>query len=124
MPVVSTGRLTTSAEILLDAVLAGGHSVQWGRGTDGRTTFYWARVTPHRSASVRNVRAGDSESLMAKVTDIASSDPSGHMVAGFADPLRHCDRCGSELSFDAEAAAVFACARASTEHGHTEITPL
>jgi len=121
---MSTGRLTTSAEILLDAVLADGHSVQWGRGTDGRSAFYWARVTPHRSASVRNVRAGDSESLMAKVTDVAGSDPSGHMIAAFSDPLRHCERCGAELSFDAEAPAVFACARSSTERGHTEVTPL
>jgi hypothetical protein len=121
---VSTGRLTTSAEILLDAVLEAGHSVQWGRGTDGRTAFYWARVTPHRSASVRNVRAGDSESLMAKVTDVVASDPSGHMVAAFSDPLRHCARCGTELSFDAEASAIFACARASSERGHTQVTSL
>lgn len=121
---MTSARLTTSAEILLDAVLDAGHTVQWGRATDGRTAFYWARVTPHRSASVRNVRAGDGESLMAKVTDVASSDPSGHMVAAFSDPLRHCDRCGAELSFDAESAAVFACARASSEPGHTEVTPL
>ncbi|MDX1690734.1 MAG: hypothetical protein R3290_06905 [Acidimicrobiia bacterium] len=121
---MSTARITASAETLLDTVLAEGHSVQWGRATDGRTAFFWARVTPHRSASVRNVKAGDTDSLMAKVADVARSDPSGHVVGSFADPLRHCERCGAELSFDAESRAVFACARAGTESGHTEIVPL
>ena len=124
MPAVSSARITASAEIQLDAVLAAGHSVQWGRATDGRTAFYWARVTPHRSATVRNVKAGDTESLMSKVSSVAAADPSTHMIGSFSDPLRNCELCGSELSFDSESPAIFRCARVGTEPGHSEVTPL
>ncbi len=114
-------RLTPTAAAELARIQDQGHSVIWGRGTDGRTTFFWARITPHRSVAVRVVTAGDAVTLMDKAAHAASEDGSRQLVSSLADPLRTCSICGSELSFDPSAATPFACPLGS---GHDAVTPV
>lgn len=103
---------------------ADGHSIHWGRATDGRSAFYWARVTPRRTAGERNVRAADADGLVAKVHEIVTAPASEHVVAALSDPLRSCLSCGSQLSFEGGDTTVFACPRAGTGPGHTVVRPL
>jgi len=95
--------------------------VLWGRGTDGRTSFFWARVTPRGSVTVRTLRASDGLALVDKAVQAADADPSGQLVASLADPFRSCSTCGAEMSFENSAEAVFACPRGD---GHDVIRPL
>jgi hypothetical protein len=114
-------RLTPTASARLERIRGGGHSVTWGRGTDGRTTFFWARVTPHRSVAVRVVTASDVQTLMEKAEHATGIDPADQLVASFADPLRSCRVCGSELSFDDGAETPFACPMGA---GHDAVHPV
>ena len=93
----------------------------WGRGTDGRTTFFWARITPHRSVAVRVVTASDAVTLMDKAAFAANEDDSNQLVASLADPLRSCSVCGNELSFDPSGAAPFSCPMGD---GHDAVRPV
>ena len=122
MPV--SPRLTPSAAARLERMRAAGHSIRWGRGSDGRSAFYWARVTPNRTASERNVRAADGDALITKVEEVVSVDTAAHLVAALADPFRSCGLCGSELSFEGDGPELFACPRSHSEPGHTVITAL
>jgi len=122
--VPATPRLTPAAAAALERMQAEGHSVHWGRAGDGRTAFYWARVTPRSTATGRNVRAADADGLVAKVEAVVRADPSSHVVAALSDPLRSCDLCGSELSFQGDEVIVFACPRAEAEPGHTVVRAL
>jgi hypothetical protein len=101
--------LTPNADRLLQSLHEAGHTVSWGLAGDRRTTFYWARVTPHRTATVRNVVAGDPQTLIEKVRQAASLDPDQQLVASLADPLRTCSVCNAELSFDEDSPTPFRC---------------
>jgi hypothetical protein len=114
-------RLTPTAAAELERLETAGHSVAWGRGTDGRTTFFWARITPHRSVGVRVVTAGDAVTLMDKAAYAAGIESSDQLVASLSDPLRTCSVCGSELSFDQSAQFPFACPMGS---GHDAVRPV
>ena len=120
----STSPLTPPAAAALVRIRGEGHTVHWGRAGDGRTAFYWARVTPRGTATGRNVRAADGDGLVARVEAVVGADPGGHVVAALSDPLRSCDRCGSELSFQGDEVIVFTCPRADTEPGHTVVRAL
>jgi hypothetical protein len=120
MPV--SPRLTAAAEARLERMQSEGHSIRWGRGSDGRSAFYWARVTPSRTASERNVRAADGDALITKVEEVVGADPASHLVAALSDPFRSCVLCESELSFNEDGTAVFACPRSHLAPGHTVIT--
>jgi hypothetical protein len=100
---------------------AAGHSVAWGRGTDGRTTFFWARVTPRGTVVVRTVTAADAQTLMEKAGQAAGLDAEAQLVASFSDPLRSCSRCGAEMSFDGAAERPLACPRGA---GHDFVVPV
>lgn len=113
-------RLTDRATRTLDDLRASGHSIAWGRGSDGRTNFYWARITPNRTSAIRVAKAPDGDSLMGKVTMIIGEDPATHLIAGFADPLRFCPRCNTETSFDEDGPVVFACA---ADQAHLTVRP-
>jgi hypothetical protein len=95
--------------------------VAWGRGTDGRTTFFWARVTPHRSVAVRTVTATDVQTLMEKAGHAAGVDPGEQLIASLSDPLRSCRVCGAELSFDEASDRPFACPMG---RGHDAVRPV
>lgn len=119
-----TPRLTPAASAHLERLRSEGHSIHWGRGSDGRSAFYWARVTPRSTATERNVRAADGDGLVTKVSGIIAADPSSHVVAALSDPLRSCPLCGAEPSFDPDGPSVLTCPKAGTEPGHLEVTPL
>lgn len=105
-------RLTPTAADRLARLRRAGHSVAYGRATDGRTTFFWARVTPHGSVVVRTVTAGDVQTLVEKAAHVTETDPGAQLVASFTDPLRSCRLCGAELSFDEGSGEdVFTCPR-------------
>jgi hypothetical protein len=116
--------LAPPAAAQLERLRADGHTVHWGRAGDGRSTFYWARVTPRGTAAGRNVRAGDGDALIVKVAEVASTEPASHVIAALSDPFRSCAGCGAELSFDGDGDTVFACPRATGEPGHTVVTAL
>jgi hypothetical protein len=116
--------LAPSAAARLERLRNDGHTVHWGRGSDGRSGFYWARVTPRHTAIGRNVRAGDGDALITKVEDVVRTDAPSHVIAALSDPFRSCVSCQSELSFDGDGRTVFACPRATGEPGHTVITAI
>jgi hypothetical protein len=111
-------RLTPSAAGRLEALRAAGHSISFGRGHDGRNGFFWARINPRGTASVRTARAGDGNTLVEKLQQIAAVDPDGHLVASFSDPLRSCSQCGAEFVFDEGSDVVFRCPLEHTGPGH------
>lgn len=116
----TTPRLTPTAAAQLARLEAAGHSIAYGRGTDGRTSFFWARVTPRASVVVRTVTAGDAQTLMEKAAQTTEVPAGSQLVASFSDPLRSCRVCGAELSFD-DGDVIFACPRGE---GHEVIRAL
>jgi len=120
VPAVAS-RLTPRAADHLARLEAAGHSVAWGLATDERTTFYWARINPTGSVTVRTVTAGDAQTLLEKADQAAAADPSGGLVASLSDPLRSCTVCGAELSFDGDSPVPFRCPLGD---GHDQIREL
>ena len=93
----------------------------WGRATNGRTTIYWARVTPAGTSAIRVVTATDVDSAMDKANLVLNEDPADHLVRGFADPLRYCPECTTETSFDPDGSVVFVC---PTDAAHLTVRPV
>jgi hypothetical protein len=114
-------RLAPRAAGRVEALRAAGHSISFGRGHDGRSGFFWARINPRGTVVIRTARAGDGDTLVEKLQQIAAVDPGDHLVASFSDPLRSCSRCGSEFSFDEGADVVFRCPLDHTGPGHDSV---
>jgi hypothetical protein len=114
-------RLAPRAATRLEALRAAGHSVSFGRGHDGRSGFFWARINPRGTVVIRTARAGDADTLVEKLQQIAALDPADHLVASFSDPLRSCSRCGSEFVFDEGSDVAFRCPLDHTGPGHDSI---
>lgn len=113
--------LTPRAAAQLHGLEAAGHTVVCGLAGDRRTTFYWARATPHGTVVVRTVTAGDPQTLIEKVAQAVALDPDRQLVASLADPLRSCRVCGAELSFDDASPTPFRC---PSGEGHDVIEAL
>jgi hypothetical protein len=114
-------RLAPPAAARLAELQSAGHSINWGRGHDGRSGFFWARINPKGSVVIRSARAGTGETLVDKLDQIAAAGPDSHLVASFSDPLRSCRRCGSEFVFDETSDVVFQCPLDHTGPGHDAI---